>query len=154
MDITDFLDAGRISLDHPAGSKKRVLESLGALIADAGPALTAQQVFECLLARERLGSTALGDGVALPHARVPGMRAPLAACLRLATAVDFDAPDGAAVDLGVGLLVPEESTEDHLQSLAAVATAFADGSTRDALRAAASPEEARRLIAVAARAPA
>ncbi len=150
MSIAEILAPERVQLDLPATSKKRVLESVGELIAQADAGLRGHDVSERLFARERLGSTGLGDGVALPHARVPRLTRALGAFLRLAQPIDYDAPDGVPVDLVFGLLVPEESTEEHLQILARVAEGFADGTVRERLRAAGTAEQARAVLLGAA----
>ena len=131
-----------VRCDVAAASRKRTLQALGEIFAGADPTLSAQAVFDRLVARERLGSTGLGDGCALPHARVPGLGRTLAAFLRLETGVDFDSPDHVPVDLVFGLLVPEESTDEHLETLAAIAGVFADERVRSSLR---STDEAGRI---------
>lgn len=136
-----------VRCDVPAASRKRTLQVLGEIFADADPALTAQGVFDLLVARERLGSTGLGEGCALPHARVPGLGRTLAAFLRLGKGVDFDAPDHMPVDLVFGLLVPEKSTDEHLETLAAIARVFADDRVRSSVRSAEEPARIREILA-------
>ncbi|MDJ0738294.1 MAG: PTS IIA-like nitrogen regulatory protein PtsN [Gammaproteobacteria bacterium] len=121
-----ILERPSISVADPASSKKRVLEQAARLLAAAGPEPEAEQIFERLLERERLGSTGLAGGVALPHARMPGIEASHGAFLRLADAVEFDALDGQPVDLVFALLVPEDATEEHLQLLGRLASMFND----------------------------
>jgi PTS system nitrogen regulatory IIA component len=141
-----ILDESRVSIADPAASKKRVLESAARLLAvpDDEETVTAQ-VFERLLERERLGSTGLAGGVALPHARMPGLENSRGAFIRLAEPVEFDALDGEAVDLVFALLVPEEANEEHLQLLAQLASRFNDAELRERLRSA-SADEALRLL--------
>ena len=149
MGITDILDSRRTRLDVEAASKKRVLETLSHLLADSidgEEAPDAHAVFEGLFAREKLGSTGLGHGVALPHARLSGVPRPIGALLRLGAGVDFDAPDRGAVDLVFGLLVPEDSTSEHLQLLAQLASRFSDEQLRDALRGSESADRALELM--------
>ena len=136
-----------VRCDVPAASRKRTLQVLGEIFADADPALTAQGVFDLLVARERLGSTGLGEGCALPHARVPGLGRTLAAFVRLGKGVDFDAPDHVPVDLVFGLLVPEKSTDEHLETLAAIARVFADDRVRSSVRSAEEPARIREILA-------
>ena len=136
-----------VRCDVLAASRKRTLQALGEIFADADPALTAQGVFDLLVARERLGSTGLGEGCALPHARVPGLGRTLAAFLRLGKGVDFDAPDHVPVDLVFGLLVPEKSTDEHLETLAAIARVFADDGVRASVRSAQEPARIREILA-------
>jgi nitrogen PTS system EIIA component len=121
---TGLLEPGSVSLDDDASSKKRVLEHAARHLADRYEEPTAEQIFERLLERERLGSTGLAGGIALPHARMPSLEIPRAAFLRLAQAVDFDALDGQPVDLVFALLVPEDANEEHLQLLASLAALF------------------------------
>ena len=130
----------------PSGSRKRTLQMLGEVLAGAEPGISAQAVFDRLVARERLGSTGLGDGCALPHARVPGLGHTLAAFLRLEHGVDFDAPDQEPVDLVFGLLVPDESTDEHLQVLAAIAQVLSDATLRSSLRSAEEPGRIREIL--------
>ncbi|MCB1860460.1 MAG: PTS sugar transporter subunit IIA [Gammaproteobacteria bacterium] len=122
----NFLIQDRISPISGAGSKKRVLEEIGALLASAAPGLTADQVFDKLLERERLGSTGLGQGIALPHARIEGVENACGALIRLESGVDFDAIDNHKVDIVFGLMVPQQATEEHLQLLAQLATLFSN----------------------------
>ena len=128
-----ILDPQSVLLDDDSPSKKRVLERAAYLLslADATPS---EGIFERLLERERLGSTGLAGGVALPHARMPGVTGSHGAFIRLAEPVDFDSLDGQPVDLVFALLVPEEATEEHLQLLAELAVLFKDPETCEHLR--------------------
>ncbi|MCB1750528.1 MAG: PTS sugar transporter subunit IIA [Gammaproteobacteria bacterium] len=121
-----FLTLDRIVPQSGAGSKKRILEEIGALLASAAPGLTSEQVFDKLLERERLGSTGLGQGIALPHARIEGVENACGALIRLQSGVDFDALDNHKVDIVFGLMVPQQATEEHLQLLAKLATLFSN----------------------------
>ena len=131
-----ILDPRSISVADPASSKKRVLERAARLLAGGDEGPDADQIFERLLERERLGSTGLAGGVALPHARMPGFSDTRGAFLRLAEPVEFDALDGQPVDLVFALLVPEEATEEHLQLLASLASMFNEAELCQRLRAA------------------
>lgn len=136
LSISDTLAVERVRCNADATSKKKALELVSELLAGAselGP--DARQVAERLLAREKLGSTALGHGVAIPHGRCPDIQEATAAFLKLRSGVDFDAPDGEAVDIVVGLLVPEHCTDGHLQLLAQLAQIFSQPEIRDQLRA-------------------
>lgn len=121
-----LLRVGQISLSDPATSKKRVLESLARLLAGDSNIPSIEQIYEKLLERERLGSTGMSHGIALPHARMKGVRQPRGAFIRLAKALDFDALDGDPVDMVFGLLVPEDATDEHLALLAQLARLFSD----------------------------
>ena len=144
--IDQILAPERVCSNVSAASRKRTLQVLGDILAGADPDLSAQAVFDRLVARERLGSTGLGDGCALPHARVPGLGRTLGAFLRLGRGVDFDSPDHEPVDLVFGLLVPEESTDEHLEILAAIAHVFSDERVRSSIRAAGEPARIRDVL--------
>ena len=146
MKLSEILSLDCIRLDEDATSKKRVLESASQLLAEAGESLSPRGVFDCLIAREKLGSTGLGHGVAIPHGRLAGLDKTIGAFLRTQKGVDFDAPDKEPVDLVFALLVPVESTEEHLQVLASIASYFSSGRSRDSLRVDISPEEACELL--------
>ena len=135
-----ILEAGSISIADPASSKKRILEQAARLLAGSAEEPDAEQIFERLLERERLGSTGLAGGVALPHARMPGLEESRGAFLQLANAVEFDALDGSPVDLVFALLVPENANEEHLQLLARLAAMFNEEELRERLRNAAKDE--------------
>ena len=94
MNITDLLVPDRVSCRDGLGSKKRLLEYVSELLAGSSPGLTQHEIFEALISREKLGSTGLGKGVAIPHGRIASLEQPLCAFVRLATPVDFDATDG------------------------------------------------------------
>jgi PTS system nitrogen regulatory IIA component len=126
MDITDLIIPERVVCNAPVSSKKRALELLGDLIADGQEDLDARAIFDSLLNRERLGSTGLGHGVALPHGRLPQSRYAIGAFLKLQQGVDFDAIDQQPVDLIFALLVPEHFTDEHLKILAFLAEMFSD----------------------------
>lgn len=135
-----ILGLSNISVAATAASKKRILEQAAQLLAANRDEPSTEQIFERLLERERLGSTGLAGGVALPHARMPGIHDSRGAFLRLAEPVDFDALDGRPVDLVFALLVPEEATDEHLQLLARLAAMFNDEALRDQLRVAQAEE--------------
>jgi PTS system nitrogen regulatory IIA component len=142
----DFINPERISCRDPASSKKRALQSLGELLSQAAPELGPDEAFDKLLERERLGSTGLGHGIALPHARVAGVDKAYGAFIQLEESVDFDAIDNQPVDLIFGLLVPESATKEHLQLLAHLASMFSHAGFCEALRRATQPEEVMQQI--------
>ncbi|MGP9765614.1 PTS sugar transporter subunit IIA [Halomonas sp. AOP13-D3-9] len=146
MTLETILPPERVLFDVPGGSKKRVLEFYSTFIAQNIPSLDSQEVFSRLIGRERLGSTGIGNGVAIPHARSPHCNAPIAGFLKLSEAIDFDAIDGDPVDLVFVLLVPEEADDTHLSLLGQVATIMNDADTRQQLRKAASQRELLELI--------
>ncbi len=132
--LETILPPERTLFDVTGGSKKRVLEFFSTFIAQNTPSLDSQEVFSRLIGRERLGSTGIGNGVAIPHARSPHCKSPVAGFMRLEDAIDFDAIDGEAVDLIFVLLVPEEADDAHLSLLAEVAGIMSQTSVRQALR--------------------
>ncbi len=146
MQISDILTLDRVRCDVEATSKKRALQLLSELMGEPGPALTPRIVTDCLLARERLGSTGLGAGVALPHGRLPNLEQAVGAFMKLKEPVDFDALDRQPVDLVFGLLVPEDSTDEHLQILSVLAENFSGESLREQLRSAPSAEAAFAIL--------
>jgi len=125
-----------VMLDLEASSKKRVFEQAG-LLFENHVGIARSVVFDSLFAREKLGSTGLGQGIAIPHGRIKGLKHATGAFLRLAVPVPFDSPDGRPVNLLFVLLVPEQATEEHLQILSELAQRFADRAFRDALATAA-----------------
>lgn len=141
MKVEDILTLDRIRCGHSVTSKKKALESTAELLGSAEATVPAQSIADGLFARERLGSTGLGEGVALPHTRSGNIQRATGAFLTLGEPVDFDAPDGTRVDLVFGLMVPEESTDEHLQILSRLAELFSEPTLRERLRASESPRE-------------
>jgi len=140
-----LLSRNRVRCQIQARSKKRAMELVAELLAADVRNLARSDIFEALNSRERLGSTGLGQGMALPHGRINALREPLGACITLDQPIDFDAPDRQRVDVLFALLVPGECSRQHLQILAALAEMFNDPTVRDELRAQTDPE---RLIEV------
>lgn len=121
MHITSYLSPESIACADNIGSKKKLLESLSTLLAKKIPNLSNQVLLDSLINREKLGSTGLGDGVAIPHGRIDKLEKPVCAFIKLGKPVDFDAADNLPIDLVFALLVPEDSTEEHLQVLSMIA---------------------------------
>ena len=130
--ISKLLSDRDIVLDVPATSKKRLLEH-AALLFENEHRLERNKVFDSLFARERLGSTGLGQGVAIPHGRIKGLKSPLIAVMRADQPVPFESPDGEPVKLLVVLLVPEHATEEHLEILSELAEILSDSDIRESL---------------------
>ena len=120
----NFLTDDTVATSVAVHSKKRLLEYVAELFSKQNPQLDVTAIFEKLIERERLGSTGLGKGIALPHARMDGLEHAQAAFLKLQDAIDFDAMDNKPIDLVVALLVPAETNEEHLQILAGLAGFF------------------------------
>lgn len=135
-----------ISHHNGAASKKRVLEELSKMLAANTTVTTAEKIFHALLDRERLGSTGLGKGVAIPHARIPNIPYTIAAMMTLEQPVDFDAADNQTIDIAFALLVPEEDGDHHLQHLARLATLFRDADACQKIRAANNSDEIFELL--------
>jgi PTS system nitrogen regulatory IIA component len=132
--LEDILTPGRSLVNVPGGSKKRVLEQIAHLLDREQPELDAGTIFEALIAREKLGSTGFGNGIAIPHCRMAGCTAPISALIRLDAAVDFDAIDAAPVDLLFVLLVPQSATDAHLELLRQIASMLDRDDVRARLR--------------------
>ena len=144
--LETILTPARSLVNVPGGSKKRVLEQIANLVARDLPDLNTQDIFESLIAREKLGSTGFGNGIAIPHCRLPGCQAPISAVLHLDAAVDFDAIDGAPVDLLFVLLVPEAATDEHLELLRQIASMLDRQDVRERLRQASSGEDLYQVV--------
>ena len=132
--ISKILEQGNILLDSESTSKKRVFERVG-LLFENNQQIARSQVFDSLFAREKLGSTGLGQGVAIPHGRIAKLRDATAAFVKSTHPIPFDAPDGLPVNLIFVLLVPERATDLHLQILGELAQMFSDTQFRDSLNA-------------------
>ncbi|MBK8525155.1 MAG: PTS IIA-like nitrogen regulatory protein PtsN [Betaproteobacteria bacterium] len=143
--LAKLLPAENILLDLEASSKKRVFEQAG-LLFENNQGIARATVFDSLFAREKLGSTGLGQGVAIPHGRIKGLKEARGAFLRLGVPVAFDSPDGKPVSQLFVLLVPEQANELHLQILSELAQRFSDRTFRDALAAAPDAEHTRQLF--------
>lgn len=144
--ITKLLPVSNILLDADLTSKKRVFEQAG-LLFENNAQLSRSQIFDSLFAREKLGSTGLGQGVAIPHGRLKGLKSATGAIIRVQNAIPFDAPDGQNVKLIFVLLVPERATDEHLQILSELAQMFCDKPFREKLLNATTPDELQQLIA-------
>lgn len=144
--IAPLLPPTHILLDVEAGSKKRLFERIGELF-ETRNALSHDTIFDSLLAREKLGSTALGHGIAIPHGRIKGLKQASGALVRLKTPIAFDAPDNAPISLLFILLVPIQATDQHLQILGELAQMFSDRQLREALLSVPDAAAAHALIA-------
>ena len=146
MGFLEVLDPSRVIIDRAVSSKKGVIEQLSQLFAEDVEGVSASSIFDALIAREKLGSTGLGHGVAIPHGRVRGADRALAALLITDKPVDFDAIDNEPVDIFVGLLVPEDANETHLELLSELAEMLGNERLTRRLRSAASANRAIDLI--------
>tara|TARA_R110001592_G_scaffold363371_1_gene685690 strand:+ start:310353 stop:310811 length:459 start_codon:yes stop_codon:yes gene_type:complete len=139
--LNEILSPARTICHAPGISKKRLFETIARVISDDQPSLVYDEVLGQLIAREKLGSTGLGQGIAIPHCRVDACPEPLGTLVTLEQAIDFDAPDDKPVDLLFALLVPGEAHQQHLDILANVARLFSQGSFCQQLRAAKNSDE-------------
>lgn len=140
MDIADLVAPERVVCCSDIASKKRTLELLGDLIANGQTDFDSRAVFDTLIGRERLGSTGLGNGVALPHGRLQQSQRAIGAFIKLEQGVDFDAVDQQPVSLVFALLVPEHFTDEHLKILAYLAEMFSNRAFCEQLQRASSNE--------------
>ena len=143
--LAAILPASNVLVDVDATSKKRAFEHAG-LVFENQHAIARATVTDNLFARERLGSTGLGHGVAIPHGRIKGLN-PLAAVLRVQQPIPFDAPDDEPVGLLIFLLVPEAATQRHLEILSEIAEMLSDRELRERLKTEGDAVAVHRLIA-------
>jgi len=143
--IAQLLASGHIVLDLAVSTKARLFEALGQLFQST-LGLSPASIVASLTAREKLGSTGLGQGIAIPHGRIKGLQSAAGAYARLATPIDFDAPDGKPVSQVFVLLVPEHATDRHLQLLSELAQMFSERGFRERLAAASTPDEIGELF--------
>ena len=136
MQLSELLTPERVACDVEVPSKKRALEQVSDLLSLNQSDTTVIDIYNSLLARERLGGTGVGHGIAIPHGRLQNTQQTLGAFIRLKEGIDFDAIDHQPVDLIFALIVPEEATQEHLQTIAHLAKMFNDEQVRSKLRAA------------------
>ncbi len=146
MQIDSFLAEDAVSIDVQASSYKKALESIACAISANYPDTKGRDLLKALLERERLGSTAVGSGVAIPHCRVEGVDNITGLFCRLDTAIDYDAPDDQQVDLLFALVVPKDCTDGHLQALAAISEKLNDSSIRNQIRMCKEPKQVYNLL--------
>jgi PTS system nitrogen regulatory IIA component len=144
--ISKVLPLENVLLDAESTSKKRVFERVG-LLFENSQKLARSQVFDSLFAREKLGSTGLGQGVAIPHGRIKNLREAVAAFVKTSTPIPFDSPDGLPVNLIFVLLVPERATDLHLQLLGELAQMFSNNEFREKLFSSNDPAVIHQLFA-------
>lgn len=144
--LSAILPAPQVLVSVDATSKKRAFEEAG-LLFETLHGLNRALITDSLFARERLGSTGLGHGVAIPHGRIKGLKQPLAAVFQLANPIGFDAPDEQPVQLMIFLLVPEAATQKHLEILSEIAELLSDSALRDKMKHATDAVELHQCIA-------
>jgi PTS system nitrogen regulatory IIA component len=141
MNLQTILSPELTFCNVPGISKKRLLETAAELIAAVVPQVNAGQIYEALIAREQLGSTGLGDGIAIPHCRIPRCQNTIGCLIKLDKPVDFDAVDNKPVDLLFFLLVPENTLAGHLEALRTLAENFSNPVFCERLRATGTNDE-------------
>lgn len=141
MQIEQFLSPDCTLSGVTGGSKKRLFETISQLVSARHPNIDSESTYDSLLERERLGSTGLGDGVALPHCRISNCHEIIGLLLQLQEPIDFDSIDGQPVDLVFVLLVPQEAVDEHLLALQAIAERFGQQQFRTLLREAENHEQ-------------
>lgn len=146
MRIIEILTPERTLTAVLVHSKKRVLEMVSDIAAKSINDIDQKEIYSCLLERERLGSTGLGDGIALPHSRIPGLDKTIGILFSLKQPIDFDSIDQKPVDIVLSLLVPEQSTDEHLQLLAHIAEQFSHPEFRDKIRQIEDPHDLYQLM--------
>lgn len=144
--LAQLLPPGHVLLDVELTSKKRLFEQVG-LLVEGSRGIARSTVFDSLFAREKIGSTGLGQGIAIPHGRIKGLKDAVGVFVRLAQPLPFDAPDSKPVNLVFALLVPEAATERHLEILSELAEHFSDPDFRDSLTVASDAETVFRAFA-------
>lgn len=145
MKIGEIISSASIELAMQASSKKRVLENLSELLSK-NTDMETSSIFQTITERERIGSTGIGEGIAIPHSRIKGLQKPVGAFAILEKQIDFDSIDQKPVNLVFALIVPEEASEEHLQLLAQLAKIFSDSKTKEKLLEANSPDSALLLF--------
>lgn len=146
MNLAEYLKPGAVTISSEIASKKRAIETISQLLTANSEFVAEKDVFASLVNREKLGSTGLGAGVAIPHGRLKGLDHAVGAFLKLHQPIDYDAADGAGVDLIFGLLVPQTATSEHLEILARIAQMFQNETHCERLRAATDSAELHGLL--------
>lgn len=144
--LASILPAQQVLVNVEVTSKKRAFEDAG-LLFESLHGLSRAVVTDSLFARERLGSTGLGHGVAIPHGRIKGLKSPMAAVFQLANAIGFDSPDEKPVVFLIFLLVPEAATEKHLEILSEIAELLSSADLRESLKTCGDAQQLHSLIA-------
>jgi PTS system nitrogen regulatory IIA component len=141
MDIASLLSPTLVLCQHNSSSKKRILEEVSEHLSEQFPDMNANSIFSSLIAREKLGSTGIGNGIAIPHCRIPNCKNTIAMLITLDNSIDFDAIDNEKVDVICVLLVPEGANENHLKTLAKIAETFSNEHILEQVRNATNTQE-------------
>ncbi|MAD58140.1 MAG: PTS fructose transporter subunit IIA [Porticoccus sp.] len=146
MKLSDLLPPENISMNIDGSSKKVVLENLSIYIASLTQGINSENIYQSLQNRERLGTTAIGGGIAIPHCRIPQCKKIIGAFFKLKNSIDFNSDDGTLVDLIFVLIVPDEHNESHLRALSVIAELLQNQKNCSALRKAKSENALHRII--------
>ena len=144
--IKQYLSEDRILLDLSTTSRKRLFENIAALSSASQEDISEDCVFKTITERERLGSTGLGKGIAVPHGRIENLAKPIISIIRLKQPIDYDAPDDQPVWLAVGLLVPADANETHLNLLSTLARCFQSSDFIESVKSCSSPLQLSQLF--------
>lgn len=147
MNIKSLLSPDCVLFQHQCASKKRLLETIASHLCEHNTNLDPSNVFSALIARERLGSTGLGKGIAIPHCRIAACTQTAGVLVTLATPIDFNAIDSEPVDIIFVLVVPEDGHEDHLQTLATLAETLSDNECLQKIRESKDAQELYNIVA-------
>ena len=147
MNIKSLLSSDCVLFQHQCASKKRLLETIASHLCDHNTNLDPSNVFSALIARERLGSTGLGKGIAIPHCRIAACTQTVGVLVTLATPIDFSAIDNEPVDIIFVLVVPEDGHKDHLKTLATLAETLSDKECLQRIRASKDSQELYNIVA-------
>lgn len=126
MNIAELVSSDFVALNVAVTSKKKALEYISELLVQSRTNIVPAEIFDCLISRERLGSTGVGKGIAIPHCRLQGNKETLVAMVRLQQGIDYDSIDGKPVDILFAMVVPEDAGETHLKALAQLAKMFSN----------------------------
>jgi PTS system nitrogen regulatory IIA component len=146
MKIAELVSEDHIVLGVEVASKKKALEYISEILSQGQQEVTSGEVFDCLIERERLGSTGIGHGIAIPHCRLRGNSHTLAVLIRLDQGIDYDSIDNKPVDLIFAMVVPEDATDDHLKTLARLAKMFSNAELVDNLHKAESADAIHHIL--------
>lgn len=146
MALSDLIPNGGVAVDLGASSRKQALQAMSDIAADL-TGLNARDIFDAVLQRERLGSTGVGQGVAIPHARLAGVKEVVGVFARLRTPVDFESIDGRPADLIFMLIAPDDAGAEHLKALARVSRLLRREDVRQRLRAAPDADAVHAVLA-------
>lgn len=146
INLNDYLDTDQVLVKSEIISKKKLLEEMAKVLSQRLPDAKEKDIYHCLLEREKLGNTGVGNGVALPHSRSELTKTAVIAIITLNDPIDYDSIDKKPIDVAFGLLVPTEATSEHLNLLASIAKIMSDNEKKVQLSSATTSQQAIQLI--------